>query len=308
MTKTKRTILITGATSGIGRHTALHLHDRGHRVFATGRNEAALAELADRGLEAFRMDVTDAESIAAAKRRICQLTDGEGVDVLVNNAGYGLFGPLEVLHEEDVRHQFDTNVFGLLAVTRAFIPQMREKGWGRIINVSSVGGRMSFPLAGAYTATKYAVESMSDALRMELAQFGIKVSLIEPGYIDTGFTSTTLSHLDRYDGSQTPYAEAFARAGDVERAIERFAASPKAVTRAIEKAIVHRRPRARYVAPWINGFGPWFATLMPTSWLDAIMRRVSGLSQPPARLPAGDVSVEALPEVAEPPRQHMRSI
>lgn len=294
MTKTKRTILITGATSGIGRHTALHLHERGHRVFATGRNEAALAELRDRGLEAFRLDVTDPESIAAAKRRVCRLTEGRGVEVLVNNAGYGLFGPLEVLHEEDVRHQFETNVFGLLAVTRAFLPPMREQGWGRIINVSSVGGRMSFPLAGAYTATKFAVESMSDALRMELAQFGIKVSLIEPGYIDTGFTSTTLSHLDRYDGSQTPYAEAFARAGDVERSIERFAASPRAVTRAIEKAITRRRPRARYVAPWINSFGPWLAALLPTSWLDAVMRRAAGLSHPPARLPSGEVSVGEL--------------
>lgn len=286
MTKTKRSILITGATSGIGRHAALHLHGQGHQVFATGRNAAAIAELNALGLHAFRLDVTDAASIASAKRAVDELTGGEGLDVLVNNAGYGLFGPLEVLTEDDIRHQFETNVFGLLAVTRAFVPQMRDKGWGRIINVSSVGGRMTFPLAGAYTATKYAVESMSDALRMELAAFGIKVSLIEPGYIDTGFTSTTLSHLDRYDGANTPYAEAFARAGDVERSIERFAATPKAVTRAIEKAITRRRPRARYVAPWINSFGPWLAALLPTSWLDAIMRRASGLNAP-KRLPSG---------------------
>ncbi len=293
MTKTKRSILITGATSGIGRHAAIHLHAQGHQVFATGRNEAAIAELNAMGIHAFRLDVTDAASIASAKRTIDELTVGAGLDVLVNNAGYGLFGPLEVLTEDDVRQQFETNVFGLLAVTRAFVPEMRERGWGRIINVSSVGGRMTFPLAGAYTATKYAVESMSDALRMELAAFGIKVSLIEPGYIDTGFTSTTLSHLDRYDGENTPYAEAFARAGDVERSIERFAATPKAVTRAIEKAITRRRPRARYVAPWINSFGPWLAALVPTSWLDAIMRRLAGL-RTPKRLSSGDAKA-ALP-------------
>jgi len=292
MTKTKRSILITGATSGIGRHAAIHLHERGHQVFATGRNQAAIDELNALGLHAFRLDVTDAASIAAAKRTVDELTDGAGLDVLVNNAGYGLFGPLEVLTDEDVRQQFETNVFGLLAVTRAFLPQMRERGWGRIVNVSSVGGRMTFPLAGAYTATKYAVESMSDALRMELAAFGIKVSLIEPGYIDTGFTSTTLSHLERYDGEHTPYAEAFARAGDVERSIERFAATPKAVTRAIEKAITRRRPRARYVAPWINSFGPWLAALVPTAWLDAILRRLAGLGAP-KRLPSGEA--KALP-------------
>lgn len=292
-TKTPRTILITGATSGIGRHAALHLHSKGHRVLATGRNQAALDELSAEGLHAFRLDVTDAASIAAAKRTVDELTDGEGLDVLVNNAGYGLFGPLEVLTDEDVRHQFETNVFGLLAVTRAFVPQMRDKGWGRIVNVSSVGGRMTFPLSGAYTATKYAVESMSDALRMELAAFGIRVTLIEPGYIDTGFTATTLSHLDRYDGEHTPYAEAFARAGDVERSIERFAAGPMAVTRAIEKAITRRRPRARYVAPWINSFGPWLRAMLPTSWVDAMMRKLAGLSAP-KRLHAGNAKA-ALP-------------
>lgn len=284
-----QTILITGATSGIGRDAALYLHQRGHTVIGTGRNERALAELRDAGLHGVRMDVTDSASIAEAKREVDAITDGAGVDALVNNAGYGLLGPLEILSEEDVRAQFETNVFGLLAVTREFVPQMRERGRGRVVNVSSVGGRMVFPLGGAYHATKYAVEAMSDALRMELRQFGIEVVVIEPGYIDTGFTSTTLGLLDQYTGDQaSPYADALALADGVdEKKVSRLAVKPRVISKAIERAIVRRRPPARIVAPWINAFGPWMRALLPTRLLDWVFRRVAGLTRStPRALPA----------------------
>ena len=220
-----QTILITGATSGIGRDAALYLASRGHRVIGTGRNERALAELRDAGVHALRMDVTDDASIASAAAQVDAITDGYGLDVLVNNAGYGLFGPLEMLSDRDVRAQFDTNVFGLLAVTRTFLPQMRERGAGKIINVSSVGGRLTLPLGGAYNATKYAVESMSDALRMEVKQFGVSVVLIEPGYIKTNFASTTVGLLKDYSAEGSPYANALAMADDAESKLDRFAAS-----------------------------------------------------------------------------------
>lgn len=288
--KKSQTILITGATSGIGRDAALYLHDRGHRVLACGRNPRALAELREAGLIALELDVTDPASVKAAAREVDRLTDGYGLDVLVNNAGYGLFGPLEVLDEADVRAQFDTNVFGLLAVTRAFLPAMRERGRGRVLNVSSVGGRLTFPLAGAYNATKYAVESMSDALRMEVAQFGVDVVLIEPGYIKTGFTGTTVDLMQRYRDPSSPYAAVLAKTDDAEEKLERFAASPRAVSKAIERAITARWPRARYVAPWINSFGPILRALLPTRLVDWVLRKASGLapSAPPARaLPSG---------------------
>ncbi len=276
MTSTK-TILITGATSGIGRDAALYLTERGHRVIACGRNERALAELREQGVHAVRMDVTDPASIEAARQEIER--EHGGVDVVINNAGYGLMGPLELLDEADVRAQFETNVFGLLAVTRAFVPSMRARGWGRVLNVSSVGGRIVFPFGGAYHATKYAVEAMSDALRMELRQFGIEVVLIEPGYIRTGFTSTSVDLLDKYRGTESPYALALAQADGIEAKLDRFAAEPRAVSKAMEKAIVSRRPRARYVAPWINSFGPWLRTLLPTLFLDWVFRRATGLSR-----------------------------
>lgn len=280
----KKIILVTGATAGIGKATAFHLFAKGHRVIGTGRNETALAELRSKGLDAVRMDLSDARSIEAALAEIETLTGGHGIDVLVNNAGYGLFGPVETLSDADVRAQFETNVFGLLAVTRAFVPAMRARGWGRVINVSSVGGRMVFPLGGAYHATKYALEALSDALRMELRQFGIRVSVIEPGYIKTDFTSTTMGLLQKYVDPSSPYANALDRAARADQAIERFAVGPGSVARAIEHAAVSRFSRARYVAPFYNAMGPVLVALLPVFVTDWFFRRAAGLNTP--RLPA----------------------
>jgi short-subunit dehydrogenase len=143
------------------------------------------------------LDVTSATSLAVAtlERR----TKGYGIDVLVNNAGYGLVGPLETIDDADLRAQFDTNVFGLMAVTRAFLPAMRDRRAGRIINVSSVGGRMTFPLMGAYHASKYALEALSDALRLELLPMGVHVSLIEPGPIRTEFNDRAMEWAGKYN-------------------------------------------------------------------------------------------------------------
>jgi short-subunit dehydrogenase len=279
-------ILITGATAGIGKASAQHLKAKGHRVIGTGRNAQALAALKAEGIESIAMDVTSQKSIDAAKAEIDRMTNGYGVDVLVNNAGYGLAGPLEMLSDADVRAQFETNVFGLLAVTRAFLPQMRDRRSGRIINVSSVGGRMTFPLAGAYHATKYAVEAMSDALRMELRGFGVKVSVIEPGYIQTEFAGTTLGYVQKYaDDPSSPYAPILQRVADAGKGSERFAVGPSSVCRAIEAASVSRFPRARYVAPFYNAMGPVLMALFPTFVTDWFFGLVTGLSNPPA-LPA----------------------
>src|SRR5688572_7225791 len=174
-------VLITGATSGIGRHAALTMARRGMRVFATGRREDRLADLAHEAtgmaLETIVLDVTSAASIESARAEILARTGGHGVDVLVNNAGYGESGPVVTVSDARLRQQFETNVFGLMAMTRAFLPEMRARHSGRIINVGSLGGTFTLPLFGAYNATKYALESLSDALRMELSPLGIKVSL-----------------------------------------------------------------------------------------------------------------------------------
>jgi short-subunit dehydrogenase len=275
------TILITGATAGIGRTTALALAKAGHRVFAAGRRKAQLdsleKEAAGLKLEGIVMDVTKAESIAEAKKTIDERTGGYGLDALVNNAGFGMLGPLEDLGDDRLRAQFETNVFGLMSVTRAFLPQMRDRGFGRIVNVSSMGGRMTFPLMGAYNATKYAVESLSDALRNEVHAFGIGVSLVEPGYIRTEFADVAMSKIEVTPGSA--FAPLMNKAGEVLEMFEKTGVGPEHVSRAIRKAIESRRPSARYVAPWRTYMALWLITLLPTSWVDAAFRTAMGLTK-----------------------------
>ena len=287
--KTPKTILITGATTGIGRHAALHLARRGHRVIATGRRDDALASLRDQAagerlaIETLVLDVTSAISIAASVRSVDALTAGRGLDALVNNAGYGQFGTVEELTDADVRKQFETNVFGLLALTRAFAPAMRERGAGRIVNVSSVGGQLSFPLCGAYHATKYAVEAFSDSLRLEMRGFGVGVSIIEPGPIRSAFADRAISSVAAYRDPASPYAAMLARGDQIIGLNERFAADPMTVSKAIAHAIEARRPRARYVRPFSSWLLLRFLRVLPTPAFDWLVARVMFQIKRPGR-------------------------
>jgi len=197
--------------------------------------------------------------------------------VLVNNAGYGHMGPVETVTDAEIRAQYETNVFGLVAMTRAFVPQMRERGWGRVINVSSVGGRVTIPLMGVYNSTKYAVESLSDALRVELAPFGVRVSIIEPGAIRSEFADVAMSTKKIQEGS--PYAPVLADADRMRKKFEATEVGPKTVSRAIERAAIARWPNARYVAPRSTYLFIALARLLPTSWMDAMLAWATGLSR-----------------------------
>ncbi|NUP08543.1 MAG: SDR family oxidoreductase [Polyangiaceae bacterium] len=278
-----RIVLVTGATSGIGRHTALDLARAGHRVFATGRRVDALESLRQQAekeglsIDTLALDVTKPSSIEQARVAIEQATNGYGVDAVINNAGYGLVGPVESIGDEALRAQYETNVFGLLGVTRAFLPAMRQRGSGRIVNVSSIGGRITFPMMGVYNSTKYAVESLSDALRVELRPFGVGVSLIEPGAIRTEFADVAMSTV-AHDPS-SPYAGATADADAMRKKFEATMVGPEYVTRAIRKAVESRRPRARYVTPRSAGVAIWLFKLLPTSWSDALLGQMSGLTR-----------------------------
>jgi NAD(P)-dependent dehydrogenase (short-subunit alcohol dehydrogenase family) len=276
------TILITGATSGIGRHAALHLARAGHRVLASGRNDQALrslkAEASALDLEVLLLDVTDRSSLRSALSEIMRLTEGRGVDALINNAGYGEMAPVLEMREGDVRAMYETNVFGLLAVTQAIVPSMIARGSGRIVNVSSVGGRLTLPLFGAYNSTKYAVESLSDALRVELRPFGIEVVLIEPAAIKTEFMNTSVRKVGSYSRADSPYAAIYARIGEIQRQTARTAAEPIVVSRAIERALSVRVPRPRYVAPFSGRFVVAMATWLPARVLDWILSRLFGLA------------------------------
>jgi short-subunit dehydrogenase len=282
-----RTILITGATAGIGRHGALYLARAGHHVIATGRNPAALAELAAAAgglhLDVVRLDVTDAASIAGAVTEVERLTGGRGIDTLINNAGFGTAAAVTDLSDADVRAQYETNVFGLLAVTRAFLPQLGANRDARVINVSSIGGRVTIPFLGVYSSTKYAVESLSDALRFELGALGIRVVLVEPGPVRSNFSdrSAAAGYLD----GDSAFAPAYRRYQRLRHTTDRMAADPVVVSRALLRAATARRPRARYVAPFSSRIVLGLARALPTWLVDAVLRRAGGLT--PRQLRAG---------------------
>jgi NAD(P)-dependent dehydrogenase (short-subunit alcohol dehydrogenase family) len=245
------TVAVTGASSGIGRAAAVELARRGHHVFAAARREEVLADLAAAtpNVRAVGLDVTDPDSVRRAWAAIEAGTGGSGVDVLVNNAGFALTGPVEILADADVQRQFATNVFGLLAVTRAALPAMRARGSGRIINLSSLVGRTTFPGMGVYGATKYAVEALSDALRQEVAGFGIQVVIIEPGFVATSLGESADAHAR--DGQEIPAAYASMVAGGDRYLAAQIARGikPEQVAAAIANAAEHRSPRPRYVVP-----------------------------------------------------------
>ncbi|MBS2013998.1 MAG: SDR family oxidoreductase [Deltaproteobacteria bacterium] len=285
-----KTILITGATAGIGRHAALELVRQGHHVIATGRREHALVALAEearaigRGkLEGIRLDVCDEANVREVAAEVLERTGGTGIHVLVNNAGYGQMGPLEEVSDAELRKQYDTNVFGLMNVTRAFLPQLRAnvgrgEGTPTIVNVSSIGGRVTFPLMGAYNSTKYAVESLSDALRRELAPFGIAVSLVEPGPIRTEFNDTAMATIDHGRVGGSVYAPVVAQAEKFRAQFEKQSAGPEVTTRAIVHAVTARRPRVRYVVPFSSAAMLAIMSWLPTRVVDWAMRLMSGLT------------------------------
>lgn len=242
-------VLITGTSSGIGRATALRLARRPElTVYATARRTEAVAQLADAGARPLRLDVTDDDSMRAAVDAV--EAEHGAVGVLVNNAGYGTYGTVEETDLDEVRRQFETNVFGLARMTQLVMPAMRKAGRGRIVNIGSMGGRLVFPAGGYYHASKYAVEALSDALRFEAAAFGIKTSLIEPGLIRTSFGGTAADALAESSAPAGPYAvlnaSADRRMADSYRSTL-LTAPPEAVAKVVERAATATRPRARYV-------------------------------------------------------------
>jgi short-subunit dehydrogenase len=301
-----KTVFITGATAGIGRVTALHLAGLGHHVIASGRKRAELDKLAAeaRGLagtlDVVQLDITDAAAVAAAEEAVDKLTGGRGLDVLINNAGFGVLGPTSEITDAEMRRQYETNVFGLMSVTRAFLPGMRARRAGRIINVSSVGGRITLPYFGVYNSTKYAVESLSDALRYELRPFGIDVALIEPGVIRTNFEATAVQGLDGF--AATPYGRALANYERMSKSADRFASNPIVVARAIARAVAARRPAARYVAPRSTNLALWLSVVLPTSVWDWAMRKVGYLTPEALDLTPASISAPvAIPTPAPQP-------
>ena len=240
MARNGKVILVTGASSGIGNATACLLHSKGHRVYGSIRRD----NLERAPFEIARMDVTNDESVNAC---VAGIIAREGrLDVAVNCAGYGIAGSVEDTSIEEAQRQFDTNFFGVLRMCRAALPHMRERGQGLIVNISSMGGLVSAPFHALYCASKFAIEGVTEALRMEVAPFGVRVVLVEPGDFKTKFTENRL--MTEQSQSNPAYKELCARSMEAMEKAERTGLGPEFVARVIEKVVNSKNPRLRYIA------------------------------------------------------------
>lgn len=272
MKENKKVILITGASSGIGYNAAQALARQGHRVYAAARRIELMEPLRADGIVTMKMDVTDSQSMSEGVQKVLE---AEGrIDVLVNNAGYGYFGAIENVTMEEARRQVEVNVFGLAELTQLVLPAMRKQGSGRIVNISSIAGRMVLPFGGWYHVSKFSVEALSDALRMEVRPFGIDVVMIEPGGIKTDWGIIAAKHL-RESSQGTAYeSNALREAALLDKAYRgNHLSSPAVVTRAICRAVGSRHPRTRYRVGLGSRSMIIFHALLPTRCWDSLMRR-----------------------------------
>lgn len=273
-TMKQKVILITGASSGIGFDAARELAKQGHRIYAAARRTDLMEPLKSDGVATMFMDVTNDESM---RQGVEQVIAAEGrIDVLVNNAGYGFFGAIENVKMEDARRQLEVNVFGLARLCQLVIPYMRQQKSGRIINTSSIAGKLVMPFGGWYHVSKFSVEALSDALRIELKPFGIEVSMIEPGGIKTDWGIIAAKHL-RNSSLGTPYEEATLNESKIMHKVYsgNYLSSPSVITKAISKAVNSRCPRARYRTGTFSHSGVFFHWLLPAKCWDSMMRKLA---------------------------------
>jgi NAD(P)-dependent dehydrogenase (short-subunit alcohol dehydrogenase family) len=272
------TILVTGASSGIGKATASLLADAGHHVYAAARNQTALDRLAEsHHLTPLSLDITDSQSITSARDRIHAETAGHGPDVLINAAGIAILGPVEAVPDPLLRRQFDTNIFGSMAVMRAFLPAMRARRSGRVVNISSALGRFTLPGTGVYAATKYALEAISDALRVELTPFGIEVVVVEPGIVDTPLYQRAEYTAAAYLDDLLPYATLFPHGVAFPDKLARTAVTADQVAKTVAVAATARHPNNRYIPGIRNRLNIGLLTAMPSRATDRIKTWLMGL-------------------------------
>ena len=271
MSFSRKVILITGASSGIGYDAALILAGQGHKVYGAARRVELMDGLREKGVVPVRMDVTDEQSMLDGVQSII---DAEGrIDVLVNNAGYGYMGAIENVTITEAKRQIEVNVFGLARLTQLVLPYMREQKSGRIINTSSVAGKAVIPFGGWYNVSKYSVEALSDALRIEVKPFGIKVCLIEPGGIKTDWGIIAADNLEA-SSKDTAYEDAGLRMARLLRYgyTSNLLSNPIRVARAITRAVNARCPKVRYRLGAGSGLIVILHAILPARWWDAIMR------------------------------------
>lgn len=294
MSDVSKAVLITGCSSGIGEATAQRLAAHGWAVYASARRLDSIEHLAGAGCKLLQLDVTDEDSMRAAVETVER--EQGAVGVLVNNAGYSQGGPIEQVPLESVRRQFETNVFGLIALTQMVLPEMRDQHWGKIVNIGSMGGRLTLPGGGLYHATKHSLEAISDALRFEVRGFGVDVVLVEPGLITTEFGKTAVGTVNDADsagetgsedragapestrrGGANPYKAfntklAAMTAGVYEGPMRHLGGGPDVVAKAIEKAISRRKAPSRMLLTPSAHLTVFQRKILPDRLWDAMLR------------------------------------
>lgn len=251
------TVLITGCSSGIGRATSELFHEKGWGVYATARNTEDIEDLAERGMETLELDVTVDEDVENAVETVVE--DEGGIGCVVNNAGYGETAVIEDLTVEDLHRQFEVNTYGPHRLTREALPHMREQGDGTVVNMSSVGGRLSQPGIGAYCASKFALEALSDAARAEVKGFGVNIVLVEPGPVKTSFEEKAEDMIEERVDDENPYSDLYERVGEFNQGISeeggddimtevmgKITVPPERVAKTVVKAAESSNPKARY--------------------------------------------------------------
>ena len=272
------TILITGASSGIGKVTCLHLAERGYRVIGTSRSLERLAALFDeaeeRGLKVYgvELDMNSDESVDSVMPAL--IAQFGSIDALVNNAGFGMWGPVESLSIDELKTQFEANFFGAVRMIDAVLPGMIERGGGKIVNISSVLGRLGTPFNGAYVASKFALEGISESLRTEIAPLGVHVSVVEPGLFDTDFDKNQI-RAARADDPSMAYAPYMRRYSERHSQFDHLAADPIRVARVVEKIVRSRSPGFRYPVGVDARAGMVGARLLPERLFHAILSRAT---------------------------------
>jgi NAD(P)-dependent dehydrogenase (short-subunit alcohol dehydrogenase family) len=273
-----RSVLVTGCSSGIGLATAEMLRSEGWKVFPTARKVEDLDMLEARGFSALQLDVTSSASIEATVDQLLFTNEGR-LGAVVNNAGFGMPGAIQDLTRDAMRHQFEVNLFGLQELTNRLIPVFREQGYGRIVNISSVVGRLSLPFLGIYSASKFALEAVSDAQRIELSPDSISVSIVEPGPIATRFSTHCAEEGEQaLDTEHSRFGSAYLKYFDTRRnggmAEDRFRLPPEAVAKKILHALESPHPKIRYCVTLPAYLGSWTARFVPAGLIDRMMIRL----------------------------------
>lgn len=262
-------VLITGASSGIGKETAISLSESGYKVYAASRRVDKMLDLQSAGIELVQLDVTNQIQVEEVVSKIVTL---EGrIDVLINNAGFGQYGALEDVPVADARYQYEVNVLAVARLIQLVLPHMREQKFGKIINISSVAGKVVAPYGGWYHSSKFALEALSDALRLEVKQFGIDVVVIEPGVIKTEFGNHAKENLLKFSGNSV-YAQGAKATGVAFDKMFNNGHDPVVITRLVFKAIESRKPKTRYHAGYMAGLSLFARKIFSDKIFDKIIQ------------------------------------